>query len=120
MTGSDPDVSGRLEEKEEVQRLRAELAAVTAERDVLLAGRERLAAWLAKDRDEAKARVAECEAQIRAALGSEFSRAMCGRKLVASRSVFERRSDDEHELMAIDDAWPTTDRLNPGRADSYA
>lgn len=72
------------------------------------------------DRDEAKTRVAECEAQIRAALGSEFSRAMCGKKLVASRSVFERRSDDEHELMAIDDAWPTTDRLNPGRASSYA
>jgi putative phage-type endonuclease len=72
------------------------------------------------DRDEAKQRVAVCEAEIRAALGSEFNRAVCGEKLVASRSVFERRSDDEHELMAIDDAWPTTDRLNPGRASSYA
>lgn len=72
------------------------------------------------DRDEAKQRVAECEAEIRTALGSEFNRAVCGKKLVASRSVFERRSDDEHELMAIDDAWPTTDRLNPGRASSYA
>jgi putative phage-type endonuclease len=72
------------------------------------------------DRDEAKARVAECEAQIRAALGSEFNRAVCNKKLVASRSVFERTSDDTDELHALDDGFPITDRLNPGRATSYA
>lgn len=72
------------------------------------------------DRDAAKARVAECEARIRAALGSDFNRAVCGKKLVASRSVFERTSDDTDELMALDDGYPTTDRLNPGRASSYA
>lgn len=72
------------------------------------------------DRDEAKARVAECEARIRAALGSEFNRAVCNNKLVASRSVFERTSDDTDELHALDDGFPITDRLNPGRAASYA
>lgn len=66
-------------------------------------------------RNEGDKRVAECEARIRDALGSEFKRAVYGKRLVASRSVFERRSEDEHELLALDDGYPITDRLAPGQ-----
>lgn len=61
------------------------------------------------------AQIDRYEARIRQALGDTYSRAECGGRLVASRSVFERRSDDEHELLALDDGWPITDRLNPGQ-----
>ncbi|GGN40383.1 putative phage-type endonuclease [Actinoplanes campanulatus] len=115
--GDAPDLGGHDATISALQRLHPTLGDGEVQVSVELAERYRQAR---ADRDEAKARVAACEAEIRAALGSDFNRAMCGKKLVASRSVFERRSDDEHELMAIDDAWPTTDRLNPGRADSYA
>jgi putative phage-type endonuclease len=111
-----PDLDGHDATISALQRLHPVLGRGDVEVPVELAERYRQAR---ADRDEAKARVAVCEAEIRAALGSDFNRAVVGKKLVASRSVFERRSDDEHELMAIDDAWPTTDRLNPGRADSY-
>lgn len=60
-----------------------------------------------------------CEARIRAALGSEFNRAVVGKKLVASRSIYAQ-SGDSAELTALEDDWPVVDRLNPGRADSYA
>lgn len=53
-----------------------------------------------------------CEAEIRAALGGDHNRAVVGHKLVASRSVFERKA---YEVKAT-----TIDKLNPGRADSYA
>lgn len=115
--GNAPDLDGHDATISTLSRLYPEVGDGEVQVSAELAERYRQAR---ADRDEAKTRVAECEAQIRAALGSEFNRAMCGKKLVASRSVFERRSDDEHELMAIDDAWPTTDRLNPGRATSYA
>lgn len=115
--GHPPDLDGHDATISTLSRLYPEVGDGEVQVSAELAERYRQART---DRDEAKTRVAECEAQIRAALGSEFNRAMCGKKLVASRSVFERRSDDEHELMAIDDAWPTTDRLNPGRASSYA
>lgn len=115
--GHPPDLDGHDATISTLSRLYPEVGDGEVQVSAELAERYRQART---DRDEAKTRVAECEAQIRAALGSEFNRAMCGKKLVASRSVFERRSDDEHELMAIDDAWPTTDRLNPGRATSYA
>jgi hypothetical protein len=62
----------------------------------------------------------QCEARdSRRPRQSDFNRAVCGKKLVASRSVFERTSADEDELHALDDGYPTTDRLNPGRASSY-
>lgn len=71
------------------------------------------------DKKDAEARVDECEAQIRAALGSEFNRAVVGKKLVASRSIYEQ-SGDSAELTALEDDWPVVDRLNPGRSASYA
>jgi putative phage-type endonuclease len=70
----------------------------------------------------AKARAAALvdryEARVRAAIG-DGRRAMYGKQLVASRSVFGQWGDSA-ELAAIDDEWPVVDRLNPGRAASYA
>jgi len=70
---------------------------------------------------EAEELIAQCEAEIRAALGSEFNRAVAGpkKKLVASRSVYDQ-SGDSAELTALEDDWPVVDRLNPGRSTSYA
>jgi putative phage-type endonuclease len=63
------------------------------------------------DKAAAQARIDECEARIRAALGSTYARTTCGGRLVASRSVYERKPYE---------VGPTTiDKLNPGRADSY-
>lgn len=64
------------------------------------------------DKKAAEERIAACEALIRAALGSEFNRATCNGKSVASRSVYERKGYYV-EPTAID-------KLTPGRADSYA
>jgi len=55
----------------------------------------------------AEERINECEAEIRAALGSDHGRAMCAGKLVASRSVYERAA---YSVVAT-----TIDKLNPGR-----
>lgn len=55
----------------------------------------------------AEERINECEAEIRAALGSDYGRAMCDGKLVASRSVYERAG---YSVSAT-----TIDKLNPGR-----
>lgn len=69
-------------------------------------------------RARAEAVVDRYEARIRAAIG-DGRRAMYGKQLVASRSVYEQ-SGDSAELAAIDDDWPVVNRLNPGRAASYA
>lgn len=58
----------------------------------------------------AEARVDGYEAQIRALLGNK-RKAMCGKKLVASRSVYERKP------YSVGPG--TVDKLNPGRAESY-
>lgn len=110
--GDAPDLDGHDATIGALQRLHPQVGSGDVEVSLDLAERYRLARL---DRDDAKNRVSLCEAEIRAALGSEYSRAVHGKRLVASRSVFERRSDDEHELLAIDDTWPTTDRLNPGK-----
>lgn len=79
------------------------------------------------DRKDAEARAKVCEARIRDALGSTYARAVCGGKPVASRSVFDVKRIDIDQLRAeLPDvaeqytAKSTTDRLTPGRADSYA
>ncbi len=64
------------------------------------------------DKKAAEQRIDACEALIRARLGNTYSRVTCGGKSVASRSVYERKG------YYVE---PTTiDKLNPGRADSYA
>jgi putative phage-type endonuclease len=115
--GDAPDLDGHLATLGALKRLHPDAGEGDVQVSAELAERYRVARAEKKAAEQA---VAECEAQIRAALGSEFNRAMCGTKLVASRSVFERTATDEDELMALDDGFPTTDRLNPGRAGSYA
>lgn len=61
-------------------------------------------------RARADAAVDRYEARLREAIG-DGRRAMCNRKLVASRSVYERKP---YEVGPA-----TIDRLNPGRATSY-
>ena len=68
-------------------------------------------------RKRAEALVDRYENRARQMLGSG-RRLMCGRKLVASRSVWERTGED-YDIYALDEGYPTVDRLNPGRADSY-
>ena len=63
-------------------------------------------------KDRAKHLITAYEARIRAALGDTYSRAECGGKLVASRSVFERKP---YEVGPA-----TIDKLNPGRSKHYA
>jgi putative phage-type endonuclease len=65
----------------------------------------------------ATALVDRYDARARILLGNA-RRLVVGKKLVVSRSVYDQ-SGDSAELMALDDEWPTTDRLNPGRAKSY-
>jgi putative phage-type endonuclease len=112
-----PDIDSHIATASALRRLHPDVGDGPVEVPLELAEGYRRARAL---RDRAKDVVARYEARIRAALGSTYSRAECGKKLVASRSVFERRSDDQHELLAMDDDWPTTDRLNPGRSASYA
>lgn len=95
-----------------LKQLHPSLGSGDVEVSLELAERYRLARL---DRDGAKARVALCEAELRDALGSTYARAVRGGRLVASRSIFERRSDDGDELLALDEGWPTNDRLNPGK-----
>lgn len=45
-------------------------------------------------------------------------RLKCGKQLVVSRSVYERTGED-YDVIALDEGYPITDRLNPGRAKSY-
>lgn len=115
-SGDAPDVDSHMATAGALKRLHS-LGDGPVEVPVELAEGYRRARLLKKRLTE---QIDRYEARIRAALGDEFSRAECGGRLVASRSVFERRSDDEHELLALDDGWPITDRLNPGRAKSYA
>lgn len=107
-----PDLDSHTATADALRKLHPSLGSGDVEVSLDLAERYRLARL---ERDDAKARVAQCEAEIRAALGGDYARAVYGKRLVASRSIFERRSDDEHELLALDDGWPTTDRLNPGK-----
>ncbi len=107
-----PDLDSHSATVDALRKLHPSLGQGDVEVSVELAERYRIARL---ERDDAKARVALCEAEIRDALGSEFNRAVVGKRLVASRSIFERTSDDEDELHALDDGFPITDRLNPGK-----
>jgi putative phage-type endonuclease len=66
--------------------------------------------------------IALCEAEIRAALGSTYARAVHDGRLVASRSVFEQERIDvtrlraeQPDIAAAYTTKTTVDRLNPGR-----
>lgn len=111
-----PPLDGHSATITTLQRIHPDLGDGDVEVPVELAERYRIAR---ADRKAAEAGVDLCEAEIRAALGSTYARAVVGKKLVASRSIYEQ-SGDSAELTALEDDWPVVDRLNPGRAESYA
>jgi putative phage-type endonuclease len=111
-----PDLDGHSATIDALKKLHPSVGEGDVEVSVELAERYRQAR---ADKKDAEQRVDQCEAEIRAALGSEFNRAVVGKKLVASRSIYTQ-SGDSAELTALEDDWPVVDRLNPGRAESYA
>jgi putative phage-type endonuclease len=111
-----PDLDSHSATVDALKKLHPLLGEGDVQVGVELAERYRIARAERKAADE---RVDQCENEIRAALGSDFNRAVVGKKLVASRSIYDQ-SGDSAELTALEDDWPVVDRLNPGRADSYA
>lgn len=114
--GDPPDLDSHSATTDALKKLHPLLGEGDVEVSVELAERYRIAR---ADRKAADERVDQCENEIRAALGSDFNRAIVGKKLVASRSIYQQ-SGDSAELTALEDDWPVVDRLNPGRAESYA
>jgi len=114
-SGDAPDLDGHSATLAALSRLHPLVGEGDVEVSVELAEAYRRARALRKRAD---AVVDRCEARIREALGSEFNRAVVGKKLVASRSVYDQ-SGDSAELTALDGDWPVVDRLNPGRSASY-
>jgi putative phage-type endonuclease len=113
--GIAPDLDGHSATINALRKLHPSLGEGDVEVPVDLAEAYRQAR---ADKKDAERRVDECEARIRAALGSDFNRAVVGKKLVASRSIYDQ-SGDTAELTALEDDWPVVDRLNPGRSASY-
>jgi predicted phage-related endonuclease len=115
-SGDAPDLDGHSATITALRKLHPSVGEGDVEVPITLAS---LYAQSRAARKEAEERIALCEAEIRAALGTEFNRAVCNGKLVASRSVYDQ-SGDSAELTALEDDWPVVDRLNPGRSNSYA
>jgi len=115
-SGDAPDLDGHSATITALRKLHPSVGEGDVEVSVELAEAYRIAR---ADKKDADARIDECEAQLRAALGSTYNRAVVGKKLVASRSVYDQ-SGDSAELTALEDDWPVVDRLNPGRSASYA
>lgn len=115
-SGDAPDLDGHSATISALRKLHPSVGEGDVEVSITLAT---LYAKSRADKKDAEARIALCEAEIRAALGGEFNRAVCNGKLVASRSVYDQ-SGDAAELTALEDDWPVVDRLNPGRSASYA
>lgn len=113
-TGDAPGVDEHRETAATLRRLHPTVEDVDVQVPVELAEGYRRARAL---RAKAEAVVDRYEARIREAIG-DGRRAMCGTKLVASRSVYDQ-SGDTAELGALDGDWPTVNRLNPGRSASY-
>lgn len=115
-SGEAPNLDGHSATLAALSRLHPTVGEGDVEVPVELAETYRRARALRKRAEQV---VDRCEARIRAALGSDYGRAVVGKKLVASRSVYAQ-SGDAAELTAIEDDWPVVDRLNPGRSASYA
>lgn len=113
--GDVPDVDEHSATLETLQRLHPTVQDVDVQVSLELAEGYRRARAL---RSRIEQTVDRYEARIRAAIG-DGRRAMHGKKLVASRSVYPQWGDIA-ELTSIDDDWPVVNRLNPGRSNSYA
>jgi putative phage-type endonuclease len=113
--GTAPDVDGHTATADTLRRLHPTVNDVDVEVPVELAEGYRRARAL---RSRAADLVDRYEARIRTAIGSG-RRAMCGGRLVASRSVYDA-AGDMAELDSLDTDRATVNRLNPGRAATYA
>jgi putative phage-type endonuclease len=113
--GIPPDVDGHTATAAALRRLHPDVEDYDVEVPVDLAEGYRRARAL---RARTAAVVDRYEARIRSAIGSG-RRAMCGGRLVASRSVYDQ-TGDLVELDSLDADRPTVNRLNPGRAASYS
>lgn len=113
--GDIPDVDEHHATADTLRRLHPTVEDITVDVPVELAEGYRRARALAK---RVEANVDRYEARIRDAIG-DGRKAMCNGKLVASRSVIDQWGDTA-ELTALEDDWPTINRLNPGRSNSYA
>jgi putative phage-type endonuclease len=110
-----PDVDDHHATAEILQRLHPSVQNVDVQVPLELAEGYRRARAL---KARTAALVDRYEARLRLAIG-DGRRAMYGKKLVASRSVFDQWGDTA-ELTSLDDDWPVVNRLNPGRSNSYA
>jgi putative phage-type endonuclease len=115
VAGDAPDVDGHAATIRVLKQLHPSIEDVDVDVPVELAEGYRRARAL---RSRADKLVDRYEARIRSALGGG-RRAVCAGRLVASRSIYEQTGDGA-ELLALDGEWPTVDRLNPGRAKTYA
>jgi putative phage-type endonuclease len=113
--GTPPDIDSHTATGAALRRLHPSVADYDVDVPVTLAEGYRRARAL---RTRAESVVDRYEHRIRAAIG-DGRRAMCGGRLVASRSVYDQHTDMA-EADALDTDWPTVNRLNPGRAASYA
>lgn len=113
--GRAPDVDGSMATLDALKRLHPDVGTEPLEVPVELAETYRRARALRKRADQL---VDSCEARLRLMLGSDYGRAVVGKKLVASRSVYEQPGDMA-ELDSLDTDRPTIDRLSPGRSTTY-
>lgn len=115
LAGEVPDVDGSMATLDTLKRLHPAAGDGDVEVPVVLAETYRRARALKKRAADITDR---CEARIRLLLGSDYDRAVVGKKLVASRSIYDQ-SSDMAELDSLDTDRPVVDRLNPGRATTY-
>ncbi len=115
LAGDIPDVDGSMATLDTLKRLHPAVGDGDVEVPAALAETYRRARALKKRATDITDR---CEARLRDLLGSEFDRAVVGKKLVASRSIYEQ-SSDMAELDSLDTDRLVVDRLNPGRATTY-
>jgi putative phage-type endonuclease len=113
--GRAPDVDGSMATLDTLKRLHPDVGTEPLEVSVELAETYRRARALRKRADQL---ADSCEARLRALLGSDYGRAVVGKKLVASRSVYAQPGDMA-ELDSLDTDHPVVDRLTPGRATTY-
>lgn len=112
--GTPPDIDSHTATLATLKRLHPDIEDIDIDVDVEFAEGYRRARQLAR---RAAKLVDRYDNRARDLLGNG-RRLVCGGRLVVSRSVYDQ-SGDSAELAALDADWPTTDRLNPGRASSY-
>jgi putative phage-type endonuclease len=118
--GDPPDLDGHSATLTTLKRLHPSAGEGDVEVSADLAGEYRRAR---ADKKDAEARLDVCEAHLRAALGSDYHRAVCGGERVASRSVYTARRIDaaavrerHPEVAAECTTESVIDKLTPARS----